>query len=272
MAWTNRNARWFPILVVAALALSCSGAEETTGQLPPGVMEGAPSVGPAISPASPTGTVSVTPIGCANEPVIAADASRQLGTSARGDVDGDGIEDQIRLAADPEGPEGCTAFVVAEIGGSVASAPVWEVGREGGLPQPRIHGFADIDGRPGNEILVDEAAGAATQFVGAFVLVDGDLQRITADGGIVPEAGPFADLFPYGGSVGHAEAVDCTKDGIVVSTAVPAASGSMRYEVERRFFTYDDGTLDKADVVTETVPSQNLNRFPEYASGPFGSC
>ena len=169
------------------------------------------------------------------------------------------------------------AFIVVELGNvTVVAAPVWEVGAEGGLPQPRIHGFIDIDGRPGTEVLVDEAAGASTQFVGAFAAVEEDLERVTAEGGVAPGAGPVADLFPYGGSVGHIEAVDCTTDGIVVSTATPSGSsadaGSVAYEVERRFFSFDGVDLEEEDVETETVPIEELNRFPEYESSPFGNC
>jgi len=219
---------------------------------------------------------SATPaVTCPNESAIAPDPARQLGTSSTADIDGDGIQDRVRLAADPAGPVGCTAFVVVEfIGAPVAAAPVWQAGPEAGLPQPRIHGFADIDGRGGDEILVEEGAGASTQFVGAFVFLDDDLKRMTTEGGIVPGAGPLADLFPYGGSVGHAEAVDCTAEGVVVSTAVPAdeTGGSVRYEVERRFYAVRGAALEKDEVVTETVAAANLDRFPEYAVGPFGSC
>ena len=275
MDWTTARARWFPVLAAVLVLGSCSGNDEPS-ELPPGVTEGSPTVAAATTGPAPTVTASAPPAECPNETAIAADPARQLGPSASADVDGDGIQDTVRLARDPAGLAGCLAFVVAELGNvTVVAAPTWEVGAEGGLSQPRINGFVDIDGGGGDEILIDEAAGASTQFVGAFAFVDGDLERVTAKGGIVPESGPFAQLFPYGGSVGHVEGVDCTDEGVVVSSAVPAvggAGGAVRYEVERRFFTYEGTTLDEAEVETETVASGDLNRFPEFSAGPFGSC
>lgn len=275
MSWTNAPLRWFPLLLVAAVAMSCSSGDPEEKGLPPGVVEGAPTV--IVTTPGPSPTSSVTTSDCPNESAIADDRARQVGPTSTADVDGDGVQDEVGLATDPAGPEGCATFVVVRIGGvTVTSAPVWEVGAEGGLPQPRIHGFTNIDGRPGAEVLIDEAAGASTQFVGAFVYIDEDLERITAKGGLAPEGGPFDDLFPYGGSVGHIEAVDCTADGIVVSTAVPsggsAGGGSVVYEVERRLFTYDGAVLEEQETESEEVPIEDLDRFPEYSASPFGSC
>lgn len=275
MSWTTARARWFPLVVVMGAVLSCSPGEDPPTDLPPGVVEGSPTI--AVPTAAPSATVTPATADCPNEAAVAEDPARQTGPSSRADVDGDGIQDTVRLASDPTGPEGCTSFLVVDLGDvSIISAPVWEVGREGGLPQPRIHGFANIDGQPGDEILVDEAAGASTQFVGAFVHVDGDLERVTARGGVSPEAGPFQDLFAYGGSVGHIEAVDCSTEGVVVSTAVPsgeaAGGGSVAYEVERRFFAFDGAVLEEEQSETKTVRIEELDRFPEYAAGPFGSC
>lgn len=274
MSWTTVRAGWFPAVAVAALLISCSPEPDATSDLPPGVVEGSPSV--AVGTNAPSPSVIATAPECPNESAIAADPARQIGPSSRADVDGDGIEDAVRLSADPSGPDGCATFLVVELANvSVVSAPAWEIGSEGGLPQPRIHGFVDIDGNPGKEILIDEAAGASTQFVGAFVYVDGDLERVTVRGGIGSDVGS-SDLFPYGGSVGHVEAVDCTDEGIVVSSAAPgldqadAARGI--YEVERRFYSFDGSVLEKRRTETEDVPIDELNRFPEYSAAPFGSC
>ena len=276
MSWTNAARRWFPLLVVVAAMTACSAGSQGDAELPSGVVEGAPNVAVGTPTPSPSASAPATS-DCPNESAIAGDPARQIGPTSTVDVDGDGAQDEVSLAKDPAGPEGCAAFVVVRLGGATAvSAPVWEVGPEGGLPQPRIHGFADIDGRPGEEVLIDEAAGASTQFVGAFVYVEDDLERVTAKGGIAPEAGPFADLFPYGGSVGHIEAVDCTPDGIVVSTAVPsgesAGGRSVAYEVKRRIFAYDGASLEEQETESETVPIEDLDRFPEYSASPFGSC
>jgi len=259
------------------LLFSCSTGDGDQ-QLPPGVVEGSPTVAvgtPGVSPA--TSPTSASAGACANEAAIAGDPARQIGTTSSADVDGDGLQDRIRLAMDPAGPPGCAAFVVAALAnGSVVAAPVWEIGPQGGLSQPDVLGVADIDGDSGREILVNEAAGASTQFVGAFVFLDGDLARVTVTGGFASEVPGAADLFAYGGSVGHIEAVDCTAEGIVVSSAVPsdetAAGGEITYEVERRFFRFDGSVAERADVSVHTVTADELDRFREFGSAPFGTC
>ena len=277
MSWTTGRTLWFPALVAAALLISCSPDPEPATELPPGVTEGSPTILPGTP--APSGTSTETPAVslCPNEDAVASDLGRQIGTSTETDVDGDGAHDQVRLAADPSGPEGCTAFVVVELGGvEPVAAPVWEIGPQGGLPQPRFHGFVDIDGRPGSEILIDEAAGASTQFVGAFVYLDDELHRVTVEGERDSED-MAADLFAYGGSVGHVEAVDCAGEGtIVASVATPSSAQSEAaqgiYEIRRRFYVFDDEALERSEVEDHEVPIDQLNRFPEYTASPFGSC
>ncbi len=275
VTWTNRTSRWFPA-VLAALFLACSGGE-STDELPPGVVEGSIPVVPGATSPTAGPSVTATTAACANEAATAADAARRLGTSVQGDVNGDGTIETIALALDPAGAPECSAFVVVDLGTEIAAAPVWEAGPESGLPQPRINGLENIDGRAGDEILIDEAAGASTQFVGAFTFIDGDLKRITARGGIAEgEVAGFENLFPYGGSVGHIDAVDCSGDGIVVSTATPSSDQDELargiYEVERRFFTLDDGTMEHDETQRSEVAVDELDRYPEFGSAPFGSC
>lgn len=279
MGWTERLRRWFPLIAVAFLFAACSGGEPEVGELPPGVFEGSPSVGIATPSASvsPSAAVSVASPECPNEDAVAGDPARQIGPSLSADVDGDGAADDIHLAVDETGGEGCAAFVVVELASSgVDAAPVWQVGPQGGLPAPRIQGFVDIDGAGGQEIVVDEAAGASTQFVGVFIYTDGALQRVTISGGLDSTSAPGTEnLFPYGGSVGHVEAVDCASTGtVVISTATPGSTqdGQGLYEIERRFYSFDGALLEREDVETHQVPIARLSRFPEYASSPFGSC
>ena len=277
MALTTTARRWFPLVAVSLLLVACNG-EDPGSELPPGVTEGRPSIGPATAPpttsASPTSTAVAA--SCPNEAAVAEDPARRTGTSIQADVNGDGSSDRIALASDPEGDDDCTTFVVVELGGGgTASAPVWEIGPEGGLPQPRLHGVTDIDGRAGGEVLVDEAAGASTQLVGAFVFVDNDLRRVTVDGTLTEvSGGSYEDLFPYGGSVGHVEAVDCVDEQVVVSVATPRTTSGAEpdYVVERRFFTFDGAELLSEETERSPVTIDELNRYPEFGSGPFASC
>ena len=275
---TRAVTRWFPLLAVSLLVVACSG-DRGGDELPPGVAEGSPSIGVAAPTASAAPTTQPVATVCANEEAVAGDPARQIGASTSTDVDGDGAPDEVKLASDPQGTTGCIAFVAVETAtGDLAAAPVWELGTEGGLPQPRVHGFVDIDGRAGDEILVDEAAGASTQFVGAFVYLDGSLRRVTVEGGLDGAPGSQAgDLFPYGGSVGHIEAVDCIGEGsIVISSATPSSdlgdAEQRLYEIERRVYAFNGAILEREDMQTHRVPIDELDRFPEYSSSPFGSC
>ena len=275
MDWTTAWRRWFPVAVALCLFVACSGDEEPqAGELPPGVVEGSPSIGiaPVTSP-SPSRSTPAAAAVCPNQEAAAGDPARQIGPAVSGDVDGDGISDRVHVAGDQAGTEGCSAFVVVETAAGIDAAPAWEIGSQGGLPAPRIHGFADLDGSGGDEVLVDEAAGASTQFVGAFIYTDDGLERVTVPGGVGSELAPGAEnLFAYGGSVGHLDAADCAGDGtIVISTATPSSEQGV-YEIERRFFVFDGTDLERGEVKTERAPISRMSRFPEYSSSPFGSC
>lgn len=242
-----------------------------------------PAPEPEPSP-SPLQTVATTPAptaseeaACPNESVVVADPMKRLQAPVRRDVDGDVAPEDVYIASDPGDAIGCQAFIVVAIDATFHSVPIWEAGPQSGLPQPSIHGFVDIDGEPGVEILVNEAAGASTQFVGAFVFADGSLSRITVPEGAGASFPEFGDLFPFGGSVGHLDAVDCADDGtIVVSAAVPGRSQEDLengiYTVARTFFRLDGAELRKEDTTREQVPVGDLEQYPEFAAGPFGSC
>ena len=196
------------------------------------------------------------------------------------DIDGNGVEDRVTLQTRLSNPEGCQAFVVADVldeagNGVVVSEPIWESGSQGGLPQPRLNSAVEITGQPGLEILVDEMSGASTQFVGAFTFVDGTLERIEA-----PEAtediwsGAAEGVFPYGGSVGHIEGADCHADGgIVVSAALPAGPAANTYVVVRRYFDIEGAELTLRDTERPIATAKEVfEDFPEFRASPFGSC
>jgi len=222
--------------------------------------------------------VEIEDDGCENQVRAVTTVDNRLEDELRGDIDGNGSDDPVRIYLDRSSDAGCRAFVVVETEEVVASEPIWEIGREGGLPQPRLNSLAQIDGRPGLEILVDELAGASTQFVGAFTFVDGALERIEpAEPGEDLWAGAAQGVFPYGGSVGHVEAVDCVGDGeIVVSVALPG--GTPRkvergiYTVTRRFFEVSGTELLAMRTEEEEVAFEFGETYPEFGSSPFGGC
>lgn len=213
---------------------------------------------------SPRPTTTPT---CANHDEVVSDPSLAKPGSLTGDIDGDGDEDEVLLALDEAGPEGCRAFVIVDSGDVVHALGIEQDGMTFDLNLPQLRGLAEIDGRAGAEIIVDLVAGASTQFAGAFTMGSGPLERLeTAEG-----VGSVDDLFAYGGSVGHLDGVDCTSDDeIVVTSAVPRGA---RYLVERRFLVFDEGELRPTETERAGAPFEELaERFPELGGAPFASC
>jgi hypothetical protein len=217
------------------------------------------------------GVTDAPPSQCSNQEEVTGDEDKRIGGELTGDVDGDDQPDSVNLSFDEEGKVGCQAFLVAEVGDTSVVAPIWEVGSQGGLPRPRLHGIAEINGDEGLEILVDEVAGASTQFVAVYTYDEGSIEKIEPRG--VPDG-----LFAYGGSVGHIEAAGCAQGGdIVVSQALPGETrGSLNnslYDVTRRFFSAlgDAYTRERVERHRE-VPLKELDRFEEFGTAPFGNC
>lgn len=203
---------------------------------------------------------------CANQEVVMDDMSLRTGNTQSGDVDGDGDADSVAVHYDSEGAPGCQGFVVVETAAGRTLSGALETWRgEFGLPMPTLNGVADVDGEAGDEVVVNMGAGASTQFVGIVVEDGGVLRQVTTRG-----RSPVAPgLLGFGGSVGHIEAVDCAREGVVVSLAVP--DGDV-YRVERTFYGFAGAELVREDREVERVPVEDVERFPEYAASPFGSC
>jgi hypothetical protein len=187
-----------------------------------------------------------------------------------GDVDGDAADDVVTVAIDPSGEPGCQSFIVAETAGGNLVAPTDPDGLTLGF-EPHLQGLVQADGRPGSEIVAQVLAGASTQFTAMFTVRDGKLERVRVEP--VVAFGDISDLFPYGGSVGHMEASNCTADGrIVVSVATPAGGSGERYEVVRVFLRFEGSDLVQDAVTKEVVSVFKIDELPEYRSSPFGSC
>jgi hypothetical protein len=249
------------VLGTMLLMAACDSGTDASAERPE------PSV---ITSSTPT----VVEPSCANQERVVKGFLSRRGGGLRADVDGDGLVDTVDVVLDEGAEPGCRAFVVADTSRGIA-APMWEIGPEGGLPRPRIAGLVDVDGEEGAEIVTVEAAGASTEFAGLFMVEDGVLARVTVDAPSEDEL--TEDLFAYGGSVGHIEGVGCEGPGTIVSSvAVPGDSPRDLedgiYDVERRLFVFDGTTLIDAGIQQEAIPIEELEQFPEFASGPFGSC
>jgi len=197
----------------------------------------------------------------------AATAGTRLGGDVGADVTGDGSEDLAYLVRDDDGETGCRDFLVVETEDGSLVTPLSDPGQDYSLPAPRINALVSVDDAPGAEVLVDLEQGASTQFVGMFTVTDGALQRVRVrDRGI-------DDLFPYGGSVGHIEASDCTDETatVIVSVATPLRD---RYEVKRAVYRFSGSDLIPDEDASETVvlAPQRVIGLPEFQASPFGNC
>lgn len=240
---------------VLTLGLSaCSGAPE-----PPAARPESPTA--SSSPSSPEGAGR-----CPNVKEALA-AGTEEGSRSEHDIDGDGAPEEIFVAKDPDGPQGCQAFL-GLTGGSFGTliAPIDDdLSFELGLPL--VSGVAEVDGTAPSEIIVDVASGASTAFAGIFSVQDGRLARRVIEGD-----SPYARSFPYGGSVGHLEGSDCAETGtVVITVAMPQGKG---YLVHRRFFVSDGPAfvLDPSRSEKEVVAPGALDDFTELSGAPFGSC
>lgn len=183
-----------------------------------------------------------------------------------GDVDGDGVSDTVTLLVNETGAPGCKAFVVVDTATEDLLSPITDENIDFTLGFPALNVLAEIDGRPGREVVVDVTAGASTSFAGVFSAADGFLQRVR----LVGDALPYGDLFPYGGSVGHLEGSDCApRGGVVVSVATPQGK---RYRLERSFLMFSGANLNLEDTERRRIDIKDLQQYPEFAGPPFASC
>ena len=238
------------LLLAACVALvACSGEEEPDARRAPA-------------------TTAAPDYPCPNQEAVIDDVSLRAGRPEAGDVDGDGVAEDVAVYYDPEGEPGCEGFVVAESAEGTYSAPLETWRGEFGLPMPTLNSLVDVDGAPGDEVVVNMGTGASTQFVGIVIVDGGILRQVTTD---VPSgSGVAPGLLGFGGSVGHMEAVDCVPGGgVIASFATP--DGNV-YRVERTVYDVVGAELIEADQEVERVPAEKIDEFPEYAASPFGSC
>jgi hypothetical protein len=220
--------------------------------------------------ASATVTPDETPepsTDCPNETSALADRKLSRPNPLGGDVDGDGIADQISLVVDPQGGPGCRAFVVVDglSGRMVAAITEPDLAIELGLPTLRgLIGIGDVGE---DEIIVHIHSGASTEFLGLFTVVDGTLLRMS-----VAQGDGSGALFASGGSVSHLEAIDCADANVVISSAV--SKGRFKYRVERAFHAVEDAQLiPQPDLLEQRVVHiDDLGQLQEFTRTPFGSC
>lgn len=238
---------------LTAVLLTAAGC---TGDDPPAGSDPTPT--PAASPRTFVSS------GCANEEAVAGDISMRLAPTIVHDVDGDGADERIAIHLDPGGKGGCLAFTVVEKGRDTYSAAVEPVADADPLTFGRIIGAAQVNGEAGVEVMVLVGAGASTQFAAVYTWGGRGLVPMEIEGG--------EGSFPFGGSTGHVDAVDCTRDRAVVSTSAVRSGGG--FAVTRRFYAPARLRFELLRGRTERtkISEQELTRFPEFRAGPFAGC
>lgn len=265
---TSRRAVALVVLVAVLGLQACADDDPDVRAEPEPPVVLTPSV-----PEVPTITEapSVPPAGdCPNQADAATNPLNRTAGPLIGDVTGDGAPDRLYLWLDQAAPAGCQAFLVISETTPIA-APIEGWDPSAGIASPTFNGLYEIDGRPGAEIVVVLASGASTQFVGAFTASNGFVERLRTSATDETSSGNN-DLFAFGGSVGHLEAVDCTEDGrVVVSSAIPRGE---RYQVSRNFYEAAGAILQLQASASRraVVTAQEIEDFPEFARSPFGSC
>ena len=258
--------------VLLGAGAACSGGDPESSA--------SPSVPAESEPAeTPTGTATATSppaeeSACANEATVVEDPSFAVSGRLKGDVNDDGVADEVSLAVDESGEPGCQSFIVmtSEELTHATEIAVPEIPFELGFP--RLIALPEIDGRPGAEVVVGVTAGASTQFAAVYTWVDDRLVQIEREGAESPEE----NLLAFGGSVGQQFAFDCAPevgDGVVVvSEARPVGNGA-RFSYVRRFFVSNEPGVVAEDESLRDEGTVRFNRFDtlhEFPNSPFGSC
>ena len=241
------------LIVISTIAAACDSGSS-------GASRAAPNSSPSArrSPDSPAPD-------CPNQDEVVSTPEALRPGRMTGDVDGDGADDTLLLAVDPDSPQGCRAFIVVETATGPLVEEISDPDISFDLGLPTIDGVVPVDGRPGDEIVVRILTGASTLFVGLFTVLDGELERVEVTG----EEAQYGNLFPSGGSVGHMEGSDCAELGIVVSLALPKGA---RYEVTRTHYTFSGTRLEPAATESAVVAAGRLDKYPEFGGPPFSFC
>jgi hypothetical protein len=241
-----------------------------------------PAAGPGDQPqVGPTTTTSPPPARstCPSDSVLAGedvpDGYRPVGRWGGGDVLGDGHAARARIFEDPARPLRCSYILVVEHpGGSVYQAPIrvykW-------LPVvPSILFSAEIDGRPGLEIVIDLGGAGHPHRSGQVFTYEPGGPTATSGSIVAMELRPpqgVPILFPLGGE--FAAGVDCLPEPgtIVVTVGGLAEGGDTHYDITRTLYVAEEDTFVEVSSESFTVPvGEQDERWPELADDPFRSC
>ena len=214
---------------------------------------------------------------CLSEDEAAGDPSFRKPDPLRGDVDGDGLHDEVWVAVDPQAEEPtCKYFLVVETGAGARAARIDLTYLEG-IDEELfgLQSLAETNGRPGLEIFVRVHSGVATEFGQIYTMSDGVLT-------LVVRTGPDGEngLFSYAGSLSGISAVDCGDQpgSVVIGNAHPTDDPET-WTVERSFHEAvgpnvlePSGSVERHELTAEEVSSGGLARFSEFGEAPLDDC
>jgi hypothetical protein len=262
-------------LVLLSIVLGLFGACSDGGDAP------APDTPNGVEPTTTvtvTETITPTPTTaeptCSNQEDAVSDPSLSRSGRLTGDLEDDGVADEISLTVDPTGEQGCQAFVVASSDAEVRSVPIEIPDIPFQLGFPRLIAMPLIDDRAGAEVVVGVAAGASTQFAAVYTVIEGTLVQVRREGAMRAED----NLLAFGGSVGHQDGFDCAPEigqGVVVVSEARPIGGGARFTYVRRFFVAaEPGVMSEEESLRErgSVRFDRFDSLHEFPNAPFGSC
>jgi TolB protein len=214
---------------------------------------------------------------CLSEDDAALEPSLHKPGSLRGDVDGDGNDDEVSVAIDPQADGTCRYFLVVATSGALTAARI-EPSELGPTDEAlALEALVPLDTEPGLEIVVDVWHGAATEFAAVYTMRDEIPVRMRIE---APET--TEDVFAYGGSLSGLSGVDCAEEPghLMLGRAAPEGDAwtvdRWPLVVEGDTFRLDPSLPEPHEQHTlsdEEIASGELaERFPEFGAAPFPSC
>jgi TolB protein len=215
---------------------------------------------------------------CLSEDDAALEPSLRKPGSLQGDVDGDGNDDEVSVAIDPQADTPCRYFLVVATSGALTAARIDPTELGPTDEALALEALVPLDAEPGLEIVVDVWHGAATEFAAVYTMRDEIPVRMQIEAPEITD-----DVFAYGGSLSGLSGADCAeKPGdLVAGTASPEGD---TWTVERWPLSVDGDTVHLDPSAPEPLPEQHTiseqdvssgalaERFPEFGAAPFLSC
>jgi Tol biopolymer transport system component len=239
------------------------------------------SVTPAWNPSAPAlpepDEGSADEPRCLSEDDAALEPSLRKPGSLRGDVDGDGNDDEVSVAIDPQADTPCRYFLVVATSGALTAARI-EPTELGPTDEAlALEALVPLDTEPGLEIVVDVWHEAATEFAAVFTMRDDIPVRMQIEAPQFPE-----DVFAYGGSLSGLSGVDCAEEPGDLLLGIAAPEGDA-WTVDRWPLVVEGDTVrldpsapephEQHTISEEDVSSGALaERFSEFGAAPFLSC